>query len=184
MPMFVDITLLVFLLILAVAMLWHHNLVLVVALSSMFSLVCAALFFSLDAMDVALTEAAVGAGITTLLFLATLFRVGRRERRSNHTPLVPFVVVTITGIALLYGTRDMPAFGAIDAPIHKHVAPHYIKESPVEIGPVPNVVTSILASYRGYDTLGEVLVVFTAGTAVWMLLGLGARSKNRMDHKP
>ncbi|MEA1999943.1 MAG: hydrogen gas-evolving membrane-bound hydrogenase subunit E [Euryarchaeota archaeon] len=35
---------------------------------------------------------------------------------------------------------------------------------------VPNMVTYILADYRGYDTLGETTVIFTAGVAVLLLL--------------
>ena len=56
----------------------------------------------------------------------------------------------------------MPHLGDPNAPVHQHVAPRYIAESPEEIG-IPNMVTSVLASYRGYDTLGEVTVIFTAG---------------------
>ena len=68
----------------------------------------------------------------------------------------------VTGGFLVYGTLDMPPFGDADDPVHKHVAPRYLEQSGSEIG-VPNVVTSVLASYRGYDTLGETAVVFTAG---------------------
>jgi multicomponent Na+:H+ antiporter subunit B len=59
------------------------------------------------------------------------------------------------------------------------VAPRYIEESGDEIG-VPNIVTSVLASYRGYDTLGEVTVIFTAACGVLVLLG---RSRRRSDAK-
>jgi multicomponent Na+:H+ antiporter subunit B len=64
----------------------------------------------------------------------------------------------------------MPRFADPDAPIHRHVAPRYIEDSPRETG-VPNMVTSVLASYRGYDTLGETVVIFTAGIGVLLLLG-------------
>jgi multicomponent Na+:H+ antiporter subunit B len=49
------------------------------------------------------------------------------------------------------------------------VVPRYLNDSLGETG-VPNVVTSVLASYRGYDTLGETTVVFTAGAGVIALL--------------
>ena len=75
-----------------------------------------------------------------------------------------------TGLVLLYGTSDLPPFGDPGAPAHQHVAPRYIEVSPQEVG-VPNIVTAVLASYRGYDTLGEVTVIFTAGVAVLALLG-------------
>ena len=64
----------------------------------------------------------------------------------------------------------MARFGDPKAPIHQHVAPQYLEESQAATG-VPNVVTSVLASYRGYDTLGEVTVIFTAGIGVILLLG-------------
>jgi len=81
----------------------------------------------------------------------------------------------ITGAALIYGTLDMPNFGSPDAPVHTHVGPDYIERSPKDIG-VPNMVTAVLASYRGFDTLGEVAVVFTAGIGVLLILsGLRGR---------
>ncbi len=45
----------------------------------------------------------------------------------------------------------------------------YMEEGPNETN-VPNMVTYILADYRGYDTLGETTVIFTAGVAVMLLL--------------
>ena len=63
----------------------------------------------------------------------------------------------------------MPLFGNPQNPIHHHVAPQYIQETPEIIG-IPNVVTSVLADYRGFDTLGEVTVIFTAGIGVLLLL--------------
>jgi multicomponent Na+:H+ antiporter subunit B len=84
--------------------------------------------------------------------------------------------VTLTGIVLLWGTGDMPRFGDPAAPVHRHVAPRYIEDSPTEVG-VPNMVTSVLASYRGFDTLGETVVIFTAGVGVLALLGIGRRRR-------
>ncbi len=63
----------------------------------------------------------------------------------------------------------MPAFGDPNAPANQHVVPKYITEGEEETG-VPNIVTAVLASYRGYDTLGETTVIFTAGVAVLLLL--------------
>jgi len=147
-----------------------------VILVSIFSLLSAALFVVLDAVDVAFTEAAVGAGISTILMLGTLALTRTRTTTSRERPLLSLLIVTATGCALIYGTLDMPLYGAIDAPIQGHVVQRYIIASGEEIG-IPNIVTSVLASYRGYDTLGEVTVVFTAGIAVLGLLGRGRRRK-------
>lgn len=142
----------------------------VVILFSIYSFLTALIFINLDAVDVAFTEAAVGAGISTVLMLGTLALTGREEKESSHSAVLPLIVVFVTGAALIYGTLDMEPFGDPSNPIHQHVAPRYIEDSPKEIG-LPNMVTSVLASYRGFDTLGEVVVVFAALIAVLSLLG-------------
>jgi multicomponent Na+:H+ antiporter subunit B len=154
----------------AFSVVFMRDLFAIVMLFGIYSLVSAGFFVNLDAVDVALTEAAVGAGISTILMLGTLAITTRSERRSNHGPLLPLLVVAVTGAALIYGTLDMPHFTDPDAPIHTHVAPRYIGQSGMETG-VPNIVTSVLASYRGFDTLGETIVIFTAGIGVLALLG-------------
>lgn len=141
----------------------------VVMLFGIYSLLSASIFVTLDAVDVAFTEAAVGAGIATVLMLSTLALTRAQEKPPTHSPFLPLLVVGITGAALIYGTLDMPYFADAQAPIHQHVAPRYIQQSGEEIG-IPNIVTSVLASYRGYDTLGEVTVIFTAGIGVLALL--------------
>ena len=143
-------------------------------LSGIYSLVMAGVFVLLDAVDVAFTEAAVGAGISTVLMLGTLSLTKSRERIPVRVSIVPLLIVAATGAALIYGTADLPAFGDPDAPANRHVVPRYLNESEVEIG-IPNVVTSVLASYRGYDTLGEVTVIFTAGIGVMLLLAGGVK---------
>jgi multicomponent Na+:H+ antiporter subunit B len=173
----VNIVLLGLLVITAVAAIRLHDLFAVVMMFGIYSLLAAAVFVVLDAVDVAFTEAAVGVGISTILMLATLGLVGRWERRPAHRPFLPLLVVVVTGAALIYGTLDMPHFGDPDAPVHQHVAPRYLEKSPDEIG-IPNVVTGVLASYRGYDTLGELTVIFTAGVGVLALLGIRRRRQD------
>ena len=176
----INIILLTFMAATAITILRLRSLFAVVMLSGIYSLLAASMFVVLDAVDVAFTEAAVGAGISTVLLMATLALTGERERVPSHTPLLPLIVVLITGAALIYATFDMPAFGSLDAPANLHVAPRYLNESFGEVG-LPNVVTSVLASYRGYDTLGEVTVIFTAAVGVMILLGR-RRSKDATDN--
>jgi multicomponent Na+:H+ antiporter subunit B len=164
----------------ALAVVRLRSLFAVVMLSGIYSLITAGIFLTLDAVDVAFTEAAVGAGIATMLMLGTLALTGHKQTPARHSPALPLMVVTITGVVLLWGTHDMPRFEDPDAPIHRHVAPRYIEDSPTEIG-LPNMVTSVLASYRGFDTLGEVVVVFTAGVGVLSLLGLRRRRPPQQD---
>jgi len=173
----IDITLLAFLAITAIGIMRMHSLFAAIMLFGIFSLFSAGLFVVMDAADVAFTEAAVGAGISTVLMLATLALVKEHdEKRPSHSPWIPLTVVMITGAALVYGTLDIPTFGDPDTPSQQHVAPRYIEQGQAETG-VPNLVTAVLASYRGYDTLGEVTVIFTAGIGVLLLLGRGRKGK-------
>ena len=178
----VNIVLLGLLVITAVAAIRLHDLFAVVMMFGVYSLLAATVFVVLDAVDVAFTEAAVGVGISTILMLATLGLVGRWERRPAHRPFLPLLVVVVTGAALIYGTLDMPHFGDPDAPVHHHVAPRYLEKSPDEIG-IPNVVTGVLASYRGYDTLGELTVIFTAGVGVLALPGIRRRRQDEVTRE-
>lgn len=163
----------------AIAIALVRNLFAVVMLSGVVSLLAALLFIVMDAVDVAFTEAAVGAGISSVLMLGTIALTARNEKVPSRYSLVPLAVVSLTGMVLIYGTLDMPNFGDKNAPVQTHVGPSYIERTPKEIK-VPNFVTGVLASYRGYDTLGEVTVVFTAGLGVILLLGgLGKRRKRR-----
>ena len=149
----------------------------VIMLSGIYSLLSASFFVAMDAVDVAFTEAAVGAGISTLLMLVAITMTGRSENPSRHKPVLALAVVIVTGSLLIYGTLDMPYFGLAQDPVHLHVAPRYINDSMQEIG-VPNIVTSVLASYRAFDTLGEVVVIFTAGMGVLALLSVVRRPRD------
>jgi multicomponent Na+:H+ antiporter subunit B len=147
----------------------QRDLFAVVILSGIYSFLMATVLVALDAVDVAMTEAAVGAGISTVLLLSALYLSKAEEMKPLHKPVLPFLVAMATGGALVYGTLDLPAFSDPQAPIHVHVAPRYIEAAYRETG-VENIVTAVLASYRGYDTLGETTVVFTAGIGVIALL--------------
>lgn len=174
--------LLLFIVVVAIAIAVLRNLFAAVMLFGIFSFLAAAVFVSLDAVDVAFTEAAVGAGIATILMLATLARVGGHERGARGHGLLPLAIALFTGWALIYASFDFPRVGDTSAPAHGHVAPRYLKESGSEIG-IPNVVTSVLASYRGYDTLGEVTVIFAAGVGVLCLIGAAGAGPRREEKK-
>ncbi|MCG6957495.1 MAG: DUF4040 domain-containing protein [Gemmatimonadetes bacterium] len=176
MSVVVDIALLAFLAVTAFAVMKQRNLFAVAMLSGIYSLLCAALYTMLDAVDVAFTEAAVGAGISTVLVLGTLALVGHKAKKPARPRLLPLFVVLITGGVMVYGTLDMPPFGNADNPAHQHVAPRYIEKSEEETD-VPNIVTSVLASYRGYDTMGETNVIFTALVGVLLLIATGEQSR-------
>lgn len=141
----------------------------VVILASIYSFLMASVLMVLDAVDVAMTEAAVGAGVSTVLLLATLHLTKSMEYPQPRKAYLPLFVAVGTGAAIVWGTYSLPSFGTPDSAIHKHVAPRYLADS-VKETMVPNVVTAVLADYRGYDTLGETTVIFTAGIGVLLLL--------------
>jgi multicomponent Na+:H+ antiporter subunit B len=79
------------------------------------------------------------------------------------------VVTVVTGLLLVLGSLDMSSPGDPNSPPATHVSPRYI-ESALEETAVPNMVTAVLADYRGFDTLGEVTVIFTGAMAVLLIL--------------
>ena len=113
--------------------------------------------------------------LATLALVKKAHKPRFSETPRSHRAWLPLVVVAVTGSALIYGTWDIPGFGAPDAPAQTHVARYYIEHALEDTG-VPNVVTAVLASYRGFDTLGEVTVIYTAAVAVLLLIG-GRRIK-------
>ncbi|MQA97443.1 MAG: DUF4040 domain-containing protein [Streptosporangiales bacterium] len=154
-------------------------------LAALFSLVTACLFVLLDALDVAFTEAAVGVGISTVLILGVLALTRSREAVTQRRRRLPGVAaVLLVGGTLGYASLDLPAFGAADSPVHSHpLTEVYLHQSQEAVG-IPNTVTSVLASYRGLDTLGELVVVFTAGLAVVSLLGPLRRRRPTRPERP
>ena len=180
--MMIDIFLLGLLVFIAMMILRTCKLFAVIVMSGGYSLTSAAIFVNLDAVDVAFTEAAVGAGISTVLFLAAMSFLPAEEKtdskiqsRFNRT-LIASAVCVATGTLLVFAALDLPAFGDPNAPAQVHVAPRYLEESGSLLH-IPNVVTTVLASYRGFDTLGETIVVFTAGLGVLLLLAGATRTR-------
>lgn len=179
----VTVVLFVLLAITGIAVIRTRNLFAAVMLAGIYSLVSAGLFVVMDAVDVAFTEAAVGAGISTVLLLGTLAIVGYKERKPDHQPILPFFVVIVTGGILVYGTADIPPFGEALNPAHQHemVARYYLDQSYSD-SHIPNVVTTVLGSYRGYDTMGETAVVFAAMVGVLLLLVRGPLPRRVHHH--
>jgi len=92
--------------------------------------------------------------------------------------VLALITVIITGIILIYGTVDMPDWGDPNSPASLHVSPRYIEKTMEETA-TPNMVTSVLADYRGYDTLGETTVIFTAGISCILILRERRRRKKK-----
>jgi multicomponent Na+:H+ antiporter subunit B len=140
-----------------------HDVVSSIVAFAGYSFGVAVLWAFLRAPDVALTEAAVGAGITTVLFLLTIARtsVPRSERFEG---LSPRSVLAVVAVVLTVGATvpALPAVGDPSAPILAGEVSQYYLENAYAQTEVKNAVTAVLAAYRGFDTLGEGVVVFSA----------------------
>jgi len=171
----IDLLLLFFLVVCALAAISIKDLLSCTLILGAYSLVMAVVWMRLNAVDVAFTEASVGAGMSAMLMIAALSRTrrgeagGKNKRMFDFRNTLIFLVVMVTCGILIYGTMDMPDFGDKDAPAQTHVAKRYVEEGYEETAEL-NMVSAVLASYRGYDTLGETTVIFTAGIAVILLL--------------
>ena len=175
-PALINISLLAILFIVAIAIARLRSLFAIVMLSGVYSLISAAWYIAVDAVDVGYTEAAVGAGMSTAVLLGAMLltaRTAKPEKRLQN--LGPFLICGVTAILLIYASVDLPGYGDPASPANTGPGMTYVHVNWYDTA-VPNVVTSVLASYRGFDTLGETVVVFVAGLAVALLLGFGERS--------
>lgn len=146
-----------------------NNLFSAAFLTSILSILAAAIFLLLEAPDVAFTEAAVGAGLSTILFLTAISASDYPYAYNPVRKLGSMMVSLIVGWMIYYSMWDLPVLGSFDAPSHNHISAYYLAKTSEQIG-IPNVVTAILASYRGFDTLGEVSVIFVAGIGAMVIL--------------
>jgi len=188
-----DLVMLSLIAILAVAVIEVRSLFAAAMLAGIYSLVMSLEWNILHAGDVAFTEAAVGAGISTVLLIGAMVHVGRHEKRPRRrVDGRGLLLVLVTGGFLVYGTLDMPAFGDPEAPVHTYRVSEMrvqqvgkIGEDPDVLaakradprdlkddfdGHVPNQVTAVLATYRSFDTMIEVTVILIAGVSVMLLL--------------
>lgn len=196
----VDVILLTLVAVTGLAVINVRSLFSATMLAGLYSLLMALVWTNMHALDVAFTEAAVGAGISTVLLLGAVAHSGRLSRGDTRIHGFALVICLLTGGALAYGTLDMPHFGDPDAPIHSlrvpklraqnvgkkpggpelgegHIDPEHPHPQDDFNGHVPNTVTSLLAAYRGFDTMFETAVIFTAGASLILLL----RARRRED---
>jgi multicomponent Na+:H+ antiporter subunit B len=190
----IDLCLLVLVTSLGVAAVAVRNLLGATMLMSIYSLLMASVWTNMDSMDVAFTEAAVGAGVSTVLLIGALVQVGNQEKPSRWISPAALAATAATAIALIYGTTDMPRFGDPKSPANRNPVSigyirqdvqkendyrdHYARQPHVPTaerpdyfhGHVPNMVTAVIVSYRGYDTMYETTVIFIAGVSMILFL--------------
>ncbi|WDM85021.1 DUF4040 domain-containing protein [Ehrlichia sp. JZT12] len=159
-----------FLLVISSSLILFKNLTVNVVIMCIFSFLMALLYLVMDAPDVAITEASVGAGVSTVLMLAALSLLKMNEEEvSSCIEIFPMFIALAMFMGLMYAVPDLPIFGDPNSFANTHVASYYVENTYSNIG-IPNLVTAILASFRGYDTFGETVVIFTASLGVSLLL--------------
>jgi multicomponent Na+:H+ antiporter subunit B len=185
----IDLCLLALLTVLALAVVTARNLLAASMLMSIYSLLMAAIWKNMDSLDVSFTEAAVGAGVSTVLLIGSLVHVGAEEKPRKGVHPAGLAAVVLAGGALLYGTVDMPGFGDPASPANANpVSIGYLRQDVEKVDDVrghhrafkkhpdyfhehvPNMVTAVIVSYRGYDTMYETTVIFIAGVSMILLL--------------
>jgi multicomponent Na+:H+ antiporter subunit B len=142
---------------------------------SAYSLGIAVIWVFLRAPDVGLTEAAVGAGVMTVLFLLTIAKTVRPagERTLEGVDLKA-LAIAVGLVAVLSTTLfALPPVGAADSAVATDDVTQYYLDNAYEETEVKNAVTAVLAAYRGFDTLGEAVVVYAAGISLLLVLGRG-----------
>ncbi len=166
-----DVILFLILLATAVLALQVKDLLAAVSLLAGYSLFAALLFAGVSAVDVALVEAALGAGVTGVLFIAAILATARRSDapsdRRRRLIVLPLIVAFVA--LMLFASTGLPDRGDPDAPAQLGVSQTYLTDSLADTE-TPNVVTSLLADYRSLDTLGETMVIVTAALSAALVL--------------
>ncbi len=175
-----DVPLLILVVLFAMVALSIRNLMGAAIVFGAYSFMMCLIWAGMGAVDVAFTEAAVGAGVSTVFIVSTIYNTSATmPPRPGGLPFKLFigVVVTLTGVFLLSAIPDFPKWGEPNSPANATVAPYYISNT-IADAYVPNIVTTVLADYRGFDTLLETTVVFIACIAIYSILRVDeARSK-------
>ena len=167
-----DVLLLVLVVLFALISLSIRNLMGAAIVFGAYSFMMCLIWAGMGAVDVAFTEAAVGAGVSTVFIVSTIYNTSATmQNKPGGLTFKLFIglVVTLTGAFLLSALPDFPEWGDSESPANAVVAPYYIKNT-ITDAHVPNVVTSVLADYRGFDTLLETTVVFIACIAIYSIL--------------
>ncbi|QCS24065.1 DUF4040 domain-containing protein [Rickettsia parkeri] len=164
------LNLIAFLLILiSIKIIFAKDLLNAVIAASVFSVLIGVSYLIMDAPDVAMTEAALGACLSTCVYLNLLRKLPSDLKNIERTNIIPASLICLLFVVTLaYMGLELPNYGDDNAPIHMHSSKYYIENTSRDIG-IPSFVAAILASYRGYDTLGETSVILIAGIAVLLI---------------
>lgn len=166
-----NVLLILFMVICGISAVCVRQLVSSVFLMGAFSFFAAILWALLGAADVAFTEAMIGIGVSTIFYMLALYKTKNvtYEKSFTFRPFLGIFFCCALLILLLWGSRDLPLFGDAHSIASDYLSPYYLEHAYHDLK-TPNVVTAILADYRGFDTLLETCVVFIAGLSCLLIM--------------
>lgn len=169
-----ELTLIVFVLVTAIATALFRDVLSAIIVFGAYSLGMAIIYTFLLAPDVAMTEAAISAGVTTILLLLTIAKTVRPPTDELFEEVNVPAAIAVGAFALVLGAAVLPEIPAVGDPdaiawANPDVTQYYIQNTYADTG-VQNSVAAVLAAYRGFDTFGEAVVVFGAAVAVLLVL--------------
>lgn len=133
---------------------------------SVFSMLLVVAYSLLDAPDVAMTEAAVNAALSGIVMLLAVIKLQDTKPVIIEKQELGWLVLIIMLIILIY---IISLFGDVLHENYQRYSRHYIDNTSRDIG-VKNMVTAILAGYRGFDTLCETAVIFIAALSSYVII--------------
>ncbi|BAG40280.1 DUF4040 domain-containing protein [Orientia tsutsugamushi] len=149
-----------------------YNLLKSILLMSLSSLIICVCYLLMDAPDVAMTEASLGACLSTAILLKIAKKLQLSFNSAEKLPVYKNILCSLVcilfAVCFMLVCYDLPDFGQLSTPMHQHISKYYINNTTEQIG-IPSFVAAILASYRGYDTLGETTVILCAGISVILI---------------
>lgn len=172
----------ILLVVVLVKLIFSSSIIELIVITSVFSLLIGICYLLMDAPDVAMTETALAGCLSTCILLKLLRLINEKElheqtEKNVHTTLA-FILCVVFLVTFSVVIVDLPNYGDALSPVNSYVGKYYIENTKHDIG-IPSFVAGILASYRGYDTLGETLVILIAGLGVLMVLNSAKENINK-----
>lgn len=160
--------LIILLLFCSLIILFSSDFTIAIPMLAIFSLIITAIYLLLRAPDVAITEVAVGACVSSILLFMAYYKINPDQDNKKPT-LIQIIFIVITFSSSICLILSLPSFGLSSNPIHNHISNYYLNNTKIDIS-INSVVSAILASYRGFDTMGETIVIMLAMIGVLNIL--------------
>jgi multicomponent Na+:H+ antiporter subunit B len=163
-------TLITIILVLSIYLIFENNLFSNVVTLSLVSLLLSCCYLLMDGPDVAMTETALGAAFSTLIMLNAIKLFPNKIAATSKKYLIAaLLIVGALIVAILRLGWNITEYGLSNTAFHQNINQYYLNNTYKDIG-IPSFVAAILASYRGFDTLGETTVILIAGIAVAFIM--------------